>query len=143
MKGKKLLYYIVNFMITVITCFLVAFLIKLVHFNPETNNIQYYLRHILTGVPGLFLYILPLFIICFFPLSVRLKQIFTQDVFLQSKDAVSLCISGVGLSFVFIFVIREQFDFFLFMIYSLIGIISYFIYYSLNYLVMKLFTVKL
>lgn len=134
----KLLYCFIKFITVLFICAFVSFLIRLLHFIPYEGTRQRFVIHFFDGVWGIFTYLLPLFIIWYLPISIRLTPVIDKKVSSRTKWSFYLFGSFV-LAFIFTTIFGNEFNYYLFTLYTSINIVASIGFHFINRFVNKLF----
>ncbi len=136
--NSKLFYYLLKLSTVIITCAFVSVFVRSLHFLPHEGSRQRFVLHFFDGVWGIFTYLLPLFIIWYLPISVRLNSVIDVRVPSQIKGIFYL-FGSIILAFIFTTIFGNEFNNYLFFLYMTINIIASTGFHFINKLVNKLF----
>lgn len=129
---RTLFYYIEKLLIVIATCIVACLLFILIAYLPFKKVENIWMYSFFEGTMGIFLYLLPLFIIWFFPIACYIDSL-TFNTKLDRIKALQLQLySGIVLAFVFTFIFDNFFNVKLFLVYFLISFLTSVIFYYLN-----------
>src|SRR5690606_17967291 len=131
MKFRKISYYIEKILIAIVTCFGASLLFNLI-IIPLGNAENHLIIHFLDGLLGIFLYLLPLFIIWFFPISFFIDGLNLKYKLSRLNIIKFQLYSGIILALAFNFIFDNHFNLLLLIIYFFISFLSSVIFYFLN-----------
>lgn len=142
MKIYRICYHLQKIMIVVFICGIAAVLIKSLHyvsFLPYQSKMN--VSHFFDGVWGVFLYLLPLFMIWFLPFAIKIDG-YTEQSFGKFPTFSFHLFGGFILSTIFSFIFGNEFASLLFLLYAIINTMTSIVFYRLNHLVNKFFRLK-
>lgn len=132
MNVSRILYYIEKLFVVILTCFVASLLFKLIIYFPILRASNLLVIDFFEGVMGIFLYLLPLFIIWFFPIAFFIDDQSIKTKTDRLKTIKIQLYSCTILALVFTFVFDNRINLILLVIYFFISYITSVIFYHLN-----------
>lgn len=139
MKKHQLIDDVIRLFLVLFLCFISSMLIKAFHYLSFTVNDANENPPFFTGIFGTFCYLLPLYLIWYFPLSVPLRGRSGKQINWVGKLFFHFA-AGFILSLIFIFIFGDVINMELFLFYLMINVITSIIFTLLNKLVNHFFT---